>query len=59
MVLHGGAAYTNYITRPLTERVRRVDQQDDGKGLAVKAKQKTNKHLLHNNLDANRDCRET
>ncbi len=50
--MDGGVACTDYITRPLTERVRSVDQQDDDGGLVVKVKHK--KHLLYNNLDVNK-----
>ncbi len=42
--------YNFYFTYNM-RRVRRVDQQDDGTGLVVKAKCK--KHLLHNISDAN------
>ncbi len=39
-VLNSGAAYTDYITLPRSESERRVDQQDDGRGLVVKVKHK-------------------
>ncbi len=46
-------AYTDNIGYPLSERIGRVDQQDNGGGLVVKAKHK--KHLLHNILAAKRE----
>ncbi len=49
-MLYSGAAYTDYITHPLTGRVWRV--QDDGRGLVVKAKHI--RQLFLNNLDGNR-----
>ncbi len=49
---HRGAEDTLTLTYNVM-RARRVDQQDDGGGLVVKAK--CRKHLMNNILDANRE----